>query len=273
MITYQIAGVSYRIKNWKFPAGEVGCMIPFHNAPQHVKCVSIKASIQSSDELMQLFMVTDSIRRLFTEASIELYLGYTPYGRQDRVCNEGESLSIKVFASLINSQCYDKVVILDPHSDVTTAVFDKVAVVPLDKVFFDSMKHKVNSEYVFVAPDAGAAKKVKLIADKFGADCIFGIKTRNMSDGSITDLVLSGDVSDKKVIVVDDICDAGATFLKLAEILKQRNVKSMDLFVTHGIFTKGTECLTSVYNTVYTTNSYHQDREGVVDGVNYFKYF
>ena len=94
-----------------------------------------------------------------------------------------------------------------------------------------------------------------------------------MSDGSITDLVLSGDVSDKKVIVVDDICDGGATFLKLAEILKQRNVKSMELFVTHGIFTKGTECLTSVYKTVYTTNSYHQDREGVVEGVNYFKYF
>lgn len=90
MISYQIGTIRYQIKSWKFPAGEVGCQIQAHSAAQKVDEVRIVASIQSSDELMQLFMVTDALRRQFYNARIELWLGYTPYGRQDRVCNDGE---------------------------------------------------------------------------------------------------------------------------------------------------------------------------------------
>ena len=272
MISYQIGNIRYQVKTWNFPAGEVGVKIQPHSYAAKVDLVSIAASITSSDEVIQLFMITDALRRQFYNAKIELWLGYTPYGRQDRVCNECESLSLGVFASLINAQHYDRVLILDPHSDVTPALFNKCTVNGLRDIFIGMLGERYN-QHVFVAPDAGAAKKVGSIAEYFGCDVVYGVKKRNMADGKIVSLDLSGDVADKKVIVVDDICDGGATFLALGSLLKEKGVKSADLFVTHGIFSKGTKELAEIYTNIYTTNSYHQDREEIVDGVYYFKYF
>jgi ribose-phosphate pyrophosphokinase len=44
--------------------------------------------------------------------------------------------------------------------------------------------------------------------------------------------------------MVDDICDGGMTFIKIAEALTtQYNIKELSLYVSHGLFTKGTEVL------------------------------
>ena len=272
MISYQIGNIRYQVKTWNFPAGEVGIKIQNHSYAQKQELVRVIASITSSDELIQLFMITDALRRQFYNAKIELWLGYTPYGRQDRVCNEGEALSISVFASLINSQGYSRVIVLDPHSDVTPALLNNCHVNCLRNIFIEMLGERYN-QHVFVAPDAGAAKKVGSIAEYLGCEIVYGVKKRNMADGKIVSLDLSGDVEGKKVIVVDDICDGGNTFIKLGEKLKDCGVKSMDLFVTHGLFTGDTQKLTNLYNSVYSTNSYHQDREEIVDGVFYFRYF
>lgn len=273
MISYQIGCVRYLPKTWKFPAGEVGIAALPHSTPQKVDIVHIIASIQSSDEVMQLLMLTDALKRQFFNAKIRLRLGYTPYGRQDRVCNEGEALSISVFASLVNSQNYDQVLIVDPHSDVTTALFNRAVVVKQDEVFREVFGDRYDFHATIVAPDVGASKKAAVIGELTHNPTIFASKQRNLATGEIVGLSFSGDVQGKNVVVVDDICDAGNTFIKLGEKLKECGVKSMDLFVTHGLFTGDTQKLTNLYNSVYSTNSYHQDREGIVDGVFYFRYF
>jgi len=40
-------------------------------------------------------------------------------------------------------------------------------------------------------------------------------------------------------MIVDDICDGGATFILLAKELYAAGAKEVNLFVTHGIFSKG----------------------------------
>jgi ribose-phosphate pyrophosphokinase len=50
-------------------------------------------------------------------------------------------------------------------------------------------------------------------------------------------------LKDKHVIIVDDICDGGRTFIELAKVLKSNKVKNITLFVTHGIFSKGVDAL------------------------------
>jgi ribose-phosphate pyrophosphokinase len=270
MITYQIGSTRYQPKVWKFPAGEVGASVLSHNASDKVALVNIIASIQNSDEVMQLLMLTDAIKRTFMNAKIRLRLGYIPYARQDRVCVDGESLSIAVFAALINSQGYDSVLLIDPHSDVATALFNRVEIVQQKDVYLKFLRSHAPFGMI-VAPDVGAAKKAASIASVLPMEVVYASKTRNLNTGEITALSFSGNVAGCDVIVIDDICDGGATFLKLGSQLIGAGVKQMDLFVTHGLFTKGTEELTRLYNNVYTTNSYHQDREGLVDGVEYFK--
>lgn len=271
MITYQIGCVRYLPKTWKFPAGEVGIAALPHSSASKVDVVHVVASIQSSDEVMQLLMLTDALKRQFFNAKIRLRLGYTPYGRQDRVCNEGEALSIAVFASLINSQNYDQVMIIDPHSDVTPALFNRVVVVKQDEVFREVFQGHYDLCTTIVAPDVGASKKAAVIGEMTQNPTIFASKQRNLATGEIIGLSFSGEVEGKNVVVVDDICDKGGTFIVLGEKLKKAGVGKMRLFVTHGMFNAGTNSLTELYDEIYTTNTYHQDREGLVDGVFYHK--
>ena len=277
MITYSFENrVRCHPKIWSFPAGEVGVRVLNHNPAHTVPEIVIRASLTSSDEIMQLFMVTDALRRKFYNAKISLVLGYVPYGRQDRICEDGDSLSIAVFAQLINSQNYEQVIICDPHSDVTPALFNKSVVYSQLAIFKDNFDHMFewdeSSNRILVAPDAGAAKKAALIAagGKF-SDVLYAVKNRDMATGEITKLSLSGDVSGKDVVVIDDIGDGMGTFVQLGNIIRAQNPKSMTLIITHGIFSKGHKVVTNIYDKVYTTNSYHQDRVGLIEGVEYVK--
>lgn len=264
----------YPASIWNFPSGEVGIRI---NDAQHghtVETAIIYAALRSSDEVMQLLMITDAIRRQYPNAKVSLVLGYTPYGRQDRVCNVGESLSIKVFADLINSQDYHQATLIDPHSYVSEALFNKCEVFTQEQVFgrcFSPHIPLVHRDLI-VAPDAGAAKKAQSIAEKHNfSDVLYASKTRDMETGNITKYEISGDVKGRQVVVVDDLVDGGATFLLLGKKLREAGAAKLTLCITHGIFTKGTERLAEMYDELYTTNTYHADRVGLIDGVNYIK--
>jgi len=62
----------------------------------------------------------------------------------------------------------------------------------------------------------------------------------------------------RDVIIIDDICDGGATFINIAKILtgyKEFKGK-IYLIVTHGIFSKGFAELSQYFKGIYCTNSY-----------------
>lgn len=57
-----------------------------------------------------------------------LYMPYIPDARMDRVKHKNELFTLKYFAQTINSLHFGKVEVLDPHSDVSAALFNKVHV-------------------------------------------------------------------------------------------------------------------------------------------------
>ena len=58
------------------------------------------------------------------------------------------------------------------------------------------------------------------------------------------------------VLIVDDICDGGGTFVGISKtLLDQEFVPRQGLYVTHGIFSKGFENLNTHFEVVYTSNS------------------
>lgn len=258
MITYTVtteAGgrIGSRIKSIRFPGGEVGVKLqqPVHNCRGAI----IHARITSSDEVMELLMVVDAMRRQNPLIELVLDMPYVPYARQDRVCDEGESLSIAVFAQLINSCGFRAVRIFDPHSDVTPALINNCVVSDQFSVF---AKVKLDwSETVIVAPDAGAYKKAFSFAKRTGAKGVITFtKVRDMVTGRIEEMTPSGDFDPTLPhFVIDDICDGGRTFVELGQMLA--DVVRLELAVTHGIFSKGVEVLEPFYDHVYTTDSFH----------------
>ena len=253
MITISVGCMKQSVKQFTFPGGEVGVQIMPHEYAEKQDIVKITAHLKNSDDILALLQVNDAVGRQYTSAKKILNLAYVPYARQDRVCNEGESLSIKVFASLINSCNFYKVNILDPHSDVTPALINNCVITESYKLLKKNL-----SDYYIVAPDAGAYKKAHKWAEKFQAKgVITANKIRDVRTGNIMGVKIDQDVLGLKLLVVDDICDGGRTFTELAECIVE--AEKLELFVTHGIFSKGIKQLTGYYDHIYTTNSFHGD--------------
>lgn len=239
-----------------FPGGEVQVSIDL--LADGLLRVVIDADLRSSDDVMSLLMLTDAIRRQVPATPIDLNLPYVPYARQDRVCNPGEALAAKVFCQLINAQGYATVTILDPHSDVVPALLDCVRVVdasvPLRSVVD---RAEFANGITLLAPDAGARKRVLGLAKKLGIESVvFAEKVRCTKTGAITGVSVPDNLPDQPVLVVDDICDGGRTFLELAAVLRKVSAQPLYLYVTHGIFSKGVEALLKDYERLYTTNDW-----------------
>jgi len=229
--------------------------------------VEIFERLINSSKLMRLMLAVDALRRLSHDAiSIELVIPYFPYARQDRVCVEGEALGSAVMASFINNLGFSKVTIWDAHSDVSPALLKNIVNVSqislLEKC--DELRQRLaRGELALVSPDVGASKKTMKIAEEFGGELevIQAQKIRNLKTGEILKTDILGEVEGKKILIADDICDGGRTFIELAKALKKKGAIEVSLFITHGIFSKGLSVFEGLIDAIYTTDSFRSAEE------------
>lgn len=266
MIKYEIGNKTTNVTVTTRKGGEVnvdinvGSQLP--TADSSIRVV-VQAYLNTPEMQVALSHTMDALRHQYPNAKYLLEMSYVPYGRQDRRCNAGEALGIKVFGDYINAMSFDNVLITDPHSDVTGACIDRVQIVDQVEVFGDV--HDFGVGWYIVAPDMGAKKKAEKFAKETGA---FGVitcyKERDMHTGEITSQgIIGADNVPKgaKLFVLDDICDGGRTFVGVRELLQQLEPSKVELAVTHGIFSYGTEVVAKIYDTVHTTNSWNTSLE------------
>jgi len=194
----------------------------------------------------------------------KLVLPFIPAARQDRINPEGDYLfTLKSVAKMINDRNFDEVVVLDPHSTVATALIDRVRVFPIA-----DMLHKFWVGYdAVIAPDKGAVGRAQEAADALNIingtnmPVIHADKTRDVATGKLTGFDVSVEAG-KHYLVFDDICDGGGTFIGLGDKIVQQGA-SAGLFVTHGVFSKGTGVLSNIYGAITTTDSTLFDKHDV----------
>lgn len=244
-----------QLETFKFPGGE--CHVKINKLDIGIK-TAIIAYLNNSDDIICLLLATDAIRRVHPETAIHLTIPYFPYARQDRVCNEGESLSVKVMTSIINSLSCTTVTLYDPHSDVTPALLNNCRILSQADIIMDSILSEeiLNKKLVLVSPDAGAEKKTLLLAKSISTneipiEIVCSSKTRDPASGKIIATEVYGDVQGKNLIIVDDICDGGGTFIALAQALKDAGANDIYLYITHGIFSKGFAVLQHHFKHIY----------------------
>lgn len=235
----------------EFSGGEVQVRIT--DQLKYPYSVIIRAHIINSSGLMELLLMTDALRRVGAK-KISLVIPYLPYARQDRVCAPGESLSLKVFCDIINSQSYESVEVWDVHSDVSLALLDRV-INRHQSEFVSKLPVKESNCRYLVAPDAGALKKINQVSDITHYPVVRADKTRAPFTGEITEtIVYAKHLGLSDVLIVDDICDGGYTFLQLAKALRHKTYGKINLYVTHGIFSKGLDIFEGVINKIYCPN-------------------
>lgn len=230
--------------------------------------IQIKTRLNNFKDLELLICTVKSLKELEQiSLTYKIHL-YTPYflgSRSDRKFEEGSNNYLKdVICPIINSLNFESVTILDPHSDVLEAClknFKKVDNKELVFFAWDDLT-RLNDGYwkqpVLISPDAGANKKIFKVAEQIGykGDIITCSKERD-KEGNLTRTIVPNFKSNQDVIIIDDICDGGATFINIAkEIKKSGHVGKIYLIVTHSIFSKGFGELQQYFDGIYTTNSY-----------------
>jgi hypothetical protein len=143
--------------------------------------------------------------------------------------------------------------VLDPHSDVGPALIDRCRVA--------HPTFPKTTEYIgVIAPDGGAEKRAYRVAASLGVPLYHAWKSRSVATGQLTGFGIEP-IQPGRYLIVDDICDGGGTFIGLADVLDP-NVEA-DLYVTHGLFTRGAQPLLDCFNRVYCTDSTLGEKPGV----------
>lgn len=249
--------IKYKIS--KYPDGQQAVMVEYFNSPSPVQ---IRSRLNSFQDL-ELIICTNQALKEMGAGEIELYVPYFLGARSDRKFLYGETNYLKnVICPIINSQGFSKVYVVDPHSDVLEACLNNFAKFNNYNLVDDALSYLIkedeDNKVALISPDAGALKKIYDVAKEFGiSNVTTASKVREISTGTILrtelpDMDLDGI---EHIVIIDDICDGGRTFIELAkEIIKQTN-KPIYLIVTHGIFSAGFSELSKYFTYIYTTNS------------------
>lgn len=236
-------------KYFVFSGGEVHCKITDNPNEIVVKDYTMNG-------FMALAQQVEIYRRL-GRSRIDVIYPYFPYARQDRVMEADEPFSLKVFANLLNSLNLNSVEVWDAHSDVTPALVNNCRVVPQWELARRTLPQEYFDNYLFISPDAGAYKKVsKLMKDD--KRIAIGVKNRDaLGHITHTEVFSPIPIAGADCLIVDDICDGGRTFIELGRTLREKGAKSVVLYVTHGIFSRGVDALKPHIDRIHTTNSFN----------------
>jgi ribose-phosphate pyrophosphokinase len=254
----------------KFPDGQQSITIlekgyyTYNSLKEQNTPIIIKSRLRNFKDLELIICANQALKEIGVK-SVKLYIPYCIGGRSDRKFQEGGINYIKtVIAPIINSQNFDEVRIMDPHSDVLEACINNFVKINNNGLMLMALKSMLNedndvSNICLVSPDAGAYKKIFDAAKKFGIDKIItATKVRDIKTGKIlhTEIPTLDQHNNLKYIIVDDICDGGRTFIELAKAIHgSRPTAEVYLVVTHGIFSNGLYELSKEITRIYSTNS------------------
>lgn len=260
-----LEGKALAFKSFTFSGGEPHIKIePDFDTNENI---TITHRLNSFNDLGLLCLAVDALRRMGV-TKINLFIPYFPAARQDRVMVPGEPLSVKVYADIINGLGLLKVTIFDPHSEVTPALLNNCEVIT-NHVFIEQVLKRIGGHVKLISPDGGALKKVYKLSEFLGGiDVVECSKSRDVKTGKLSGFkVYDDNLEGADCLIVDDICDGGGTFIGLAEALKNKNAGRLYLAVSHGIFNKGFDVFGDSLEKIFTTNSFTDFDNEIVEQI------
>lgn len=246
---------------FRFPDGQPHFKLETYE--RDFSSVTIEARITSPADLFEVLLVNDVLRQHgYSEVNLDIL--YLMGARMDRAISSQEPFTLQTVSRLVNGAGFSRVRILDAHSETALRLIRHSSnVLP-----YDVVKQVVTTlgAVDIVIPDKGAAARCLDLANYVGRDVIYCQKHREMSTGNLSSFSIEGPwdlVKDgKPKLIIDDICDGGATFLGLAKVLREAGAQKAFLYVTHGIFSKGS-LDADLIDWTYTTNSFRDDNSGL----------
>ena len=172
--------------------------------------------------------------------NVTLNMPYCPFARQDKRVDNGSTFALATFAVLLNALKFQQVKVLDIHCESRARAINSLVNTPPNEFIERAWRETGANQFLF--PDAGAATRY---AEEtyVGNQWVSAEKIRDQATGEITGTKIHGDVRNRRILIVDDICDGGRTFIEVAKVAHEMGAMEVHLYTTHGLYSKGIQVL------------------------------
>ena len=197
------------------------------------RCTLVGSVTPPEHRLVTLLLTADTLKR-HGAAHVSAVLPYLAYARQDRT-EPQTSLACAWLGRLLHASGVDDVLTVDIHSAEAARLL-ALPVTSLSSAALLAPVLDVHDAAVVVAPDQGAYARARELADAFGSGHQVARLDKRSTPEGVMHTALRGELA-RHAVIVDDILDTGGTLVSCCRELRGRGVKTIDIAVTHGLFT------------------------------------
>jgi ribose-phosphate pyrophosphokinase len=254
-------GLGVKLSNLEvfvFPDGEKRIRILDKVLDEDVVIVQSTSS-PVDENYMQLFFTVDALKRGGAK-SVTAVVPYLGYQRQDHMFREGEDVSVKVVAEILDKLGIGKLIAVDLHSIKIKEAFNTpVSHLSALSIFAKVIKEKGwgKDSTILVTPDMGGIRRIKILSEMLN-NMPFAVveKNRDLETGIVSAEKIEGKIS-KRAIIVDDMISSGKTIAMAAELLKKNGAEEIYVFATHPVFSSEAKMILqeSAIEKVYVTDT------------------
>jgi ribose-phosphate pyrophosphokinase len=234
----------------------------YPDGTQYVKITefsdSLEFRINSYSDLWTLRQIKDVCD--YNNQEVNLHIACLLDAQADRRFNSDESSGLKLVCEFINSMKFKSVSVFHPHNpEVVEALLHNITIID-NSLFINKVLNKIDfTNTTLFSTDAGGFKPLMKLADKLQWEGeVYGAsKSRKYVDGKskLIQEIDRQDFGGKDILIIDDLCVYGGTFVGLAKMLKERNCGKLYLAVSHLTVVNPSPLLFMLFDKVFTTNS------------------
>lgn len=197
----------------------------------------IQSLSQVADQyLVELCLIGQALKSL-KATHVTAVIPWMGYSKQDKEFRKGEAVSAQLVAKFIESAGFDSVMTCELHSENLLPFFHiPITEISTEKLLADELKRvMVVNNTVAISPDEGGKGRSGRFAKTLGLPIVYLQKKRDLVTGKVEVVGASGDVTQKTIVIFDDIINTGATAIKTSEFLKKRGASKIYFLATHAV--------------------------------------
>ncbi len=196
-----------------------------------------------NDKLVRLLFFVGALRDASADR-ITAVVPYLCYARKDRRSKPRDPISTRYVASLLEAVGADRVVTLDVHNLAAYENAFRIRAEHLEarNLFADCFGPMVGAEdAVVVSPDIGGVKRAEAFREalerRLGRPLGRAFMEKSRSEGVVSGDTLVGNVSDRTVIIIDDLISSGTTLARAVAACHAQGARRIFAAASHGLFT------------------------------------
>lgn len=246
-VAKELDDVFIRVETKKFPDGEKYLRV--HGEVDDEVTIIQSTGYPQDETLIELLFLIKNLKDLGAK-KVKVVVPFMGYARQERRFNDGEAISAKIVAELIELAGADEFASINLHEDCVRKFFNIPAYNLSAMPAIAEYLKELTTDPIIIAPDKGALGFAEEISEILECNCTYLKKVRlgpDKVETTIADIDESDDdsskvqissVKGKQAIIIDDIIATGGTIVNAINILKEHGAVSVNVCCVHPTLVK-----------------------------------